>query len=168
VRIAVNVSPVQLREKNFVRSVEEAIAAGGGSPHGLDLEITESVIMHDIEENVRKLNELRSMGVEVAIDDFGTGYSSLAYVARLPVGLIKIDRAFVRNLKEDPDSVSIVQTIVSLTHALERKVIAEGVETAEQARLLRLLRCDQCQGYFFSKSVPAAGIEPLLLSPPAR
>jgi EAL domain-containing protein (putative c-di-GMP-specific phosphodiesterase class I) len=166
VRIAVNVSPIQLRQKDFVRSVEEAIAAGGGRPHGLDLEITESVIMHDIGENVRKLNELRSMGVELAIDDFGTGYSSLAYVARLPVGVIKIDRAFIVNLKDDADHVSIVQTIVSLTHALKRTVIAEGVETREQVRLLRLLRCDQYQGYLFSKPVVAAEIDRLLLSPP--
>jgi len=166
VRIAVNVSPIQLRQKDFVRTVEEAIAAAGGEPHGLDLEITESVIMDDIEANVRKLDLLRSMGVELAIDDFGTGYSSLAYIARLPVGVIKIDRAFIRNLTEDANSNSIVSSIISLTHALKRKVVAEGVETEEQAQLLRVLGCDQYQGYLFSKPVAATEIERMLLSSP--
>jgi len=162
VRIAVNVSPIQLRQEDFVRSVEGAIAAAGGVPHGLDLEITESVIMHDIEANVRKLNELRSMGVELSIDDFGTGYSSLAYIARLPVGVIKIDRAFIRNLPDDANSESVVSSIISLTHALKRKVVAEGVETEEQAKLLRLLKCDEFQGYLFSRPVPVGEIEILL------
>ena len=164
VRIAVNVSPIQLREKNFVRSVEEAIAAARADPHGLDLEITESVIMRDIDANVRKLKELRSMGVELAIDDFGTGYSSLAYIARLPVEVIKIDRAFIRNLHDDPDSMSIVQAMISLTHALNRKAVAEGVETNEQAHILRLLRCDHYQGFLFSKPLPTDQIERLLVS----
>jgi EAL domain-containing protein (putative c-di-GMP-specific phosphodiesterase class I) len=158
------VSPIQLRQKDFVRSVEKAIAVAGDGPHGLDIEITESVIMHDIEANVRKLKELRSMDVELAIDDFGTGYSSLAYIARLPVGVIKIDRAFIRNLNADADSASIVQTIISLTHSLKRKVVAEGVETQEQVQLLRLLRCDQYQGFLFSKPLPADEVERLLVS----
>ena len=166
VRIAVNVSPIQLRQKDFVRSVEEAIAAAGGEPHGLDLEITESVIMDDIEANVLKLDALRSMGIELGIDDFGTGYSSLAYIARLPVGVIKIDRAFIRNLADDENSESIVASIISLTHALKHKVVAEGVETEEQARLLRFLRCDQYQGYLFSKPVAVAEIERMLLASP--
>jgi EAL domain-containing protein (putative c-di-GMP-specific phosphodiesterase class I) len=155
-----------LRQKDFVRSVEEAIAVAGDGPHGLDIEITESVIMHDIEANVRKLNELRSMGVELAIDDFGTGYSSLAYMARLPVGVIKIDRAFIRDMTDDIHNQSIVSSIISLTHALNRKVVAEGVQTEEQASLLRLLRCDQYQGYLFSKPVAVTEIERLLRSPP--
>jgi EAL domain-containing protein (putative c-di-GMP-specific phosphodiesterase class I) len=164
VRIAVNVSPIQLRQKDFVASVEAAIAAAGGAPHGLDLEITESVIMHDIDANVRVLGQVRGMGVELAIDDFGTGYSSLAYIGRLPVSVIKIDRAFIRNLDSDAESMPIVQTIISLTHALNRKVVAEGVETEEQARLLRSLRCDQYQGFLFSKPLPADGIERMLAS----
>ena len=164
VRIAVNVSPIQLRQKDFVASVEAAIAAAGGAPHGLDLEITESVIMHDIDANVRVLSQVRGMGVELAIDDFGTGYSSLAYIGRLPVSVIKIDRAFIRNLDSDAESKPIVRTIISLTHALGRKVVAEGVETEGQARLLRQLRCDQYQGYLFSKPLPAEEIERLLLS----
>ena len=163
ISIAANVSPLQLRDKAFVRSVEEAIAAAGGSGNnGLDLEITESVIMQDIEGNVRKLAELQEMGVGLAIDDFGTGYSSLAYIARLPVDVIKIDRAFISSFHDNADNMAIVQMIISLTHALNRKVVAEGVETEEQARLLRLLRCDQYQGYLKSRPLPLADIEAML------
>lgn len=165
VRIAVNVSPIQLHQEDFVDSVREAIAGMDGDTHGLDLEITESVIMRDIEANVRKLAELRDMGVRVAIDDFGTGYSSLAYMARLPVEVIKIDRAFIKDLHEDADdSLSIVTSIISLAHALKRIVVAEGVETPEQAKLLRQLGCDQCQGYLFSKPMPEEAVERMVLA----
>lgn len=167
-RIAVNVSPTQLRDDNFVDAVAEAIASAGRVSHGLDIEITESVIMHDISENVRKLNEVRKLRVGLAIDDFGTGYSSLAYIARLPVELIKIDRVFIRNLETDPDSAAIVQTIVSLTHALKRKVIAEGVENEAQAKILRRLHCDSGQGFLYSRPLPVQGIEKLLREHPAR
>jgi diguanylate cyclase (GGDEF)-like protein/PAS domain S-box-containing protein len=166
-RISVNVSPVQLRQQDFVHSVKAAIAAAGSEPHGLDLEVTESVMMHDMEANVAKLREVQGLGVELAVDDFGTGYSSLAYIGRLPVTFIKIDRAFIRNLEEDVDSMSIVQMIITLTHSLNRIVVAEGVETEEQAQLLRLHRCDQCQGYLFGKPVAAAEIEALLRRSPA-
>ncbi len=162
VRIAVNVSPLQLRAADFVRSVEKAISAGSDAAHGLDLEITESVIMHDIEANVSKLNDLSSMNVELSIDDFGTGYSSLAYFARLPVGVIKVDRAFIRDITKNADNLAIVQAIISMTQSLKRKVVAEGVETGDQARILRLLRCNQYQGYFFSKPVAAPEVATLL------
>lgn len=167
-RIAVNVSPIQLRDANFVDAVAEAIATAGKQPHGLDLEITESVIMHDITANVRKLDEVRKMQVGLAIDDFGTGYSSLAYIARLPVELIKIDRAFISNLETDSDSEAIVQTIISLTHALKMKVIAEGVETEGQANILRRLHCDYYQGFLYSRALPLSGIEQLLQPPPGK
>ncbi len=163
--IAVNVSPLQLRDSNFVRTVEQAIAQGGAAPHGLDLEITESVIMHDISANVRTLTDVRNLQVGLAIDDFGTGYSSLAYIARLPVELIKIDRAFIRNLESDGDSAAIVQAIISLTHSLNMKVIAEGVETEAQARILRRMHCDYYQGYLYSKPQPLNRILKLLLPP---
>jgi EAL domain-containing protein (putative c-di-GMP-specific phosphodiesterase class I) len=122
--------------------------------------------MYDIDENVRKLNELREAGVNLAIDDFGTGYSSLAYIARVPVETIKIDRAFIRNLDLDPHNRTIVQTIIGLAHSLVRKAVAEGVETEDQARLLRQMQCDQYQGFLFSKAVAGPDIERLLL--PAR
>jgi EAL domain-containing protein (putative c-di-GMP-specific phosphodiesterase class I) len=110
--------------------------------------------MEDVEENIRKLNEVRALGVQVAIDDFGTGYSSLGYLAKLPVQALKIDRSFVIAMAKDPAAMTLVQTIISLAHALGLKVVAEGVEDEQQAEYLRLLRCDQIQGFLVSKPVP--------------
>jgi PAS domain S-box-containing protein/diguanylate cyclase (GGDEF)-like protein len=152
-RVAVNVSPVQMRKKDFVDRVAAALT-GGAVPPGIDLEITESLLMEDVGENMRKLSELRDRGVLSAIDDFGTGYSSLSYLAKLPVQALKIDRSFVLAMSDDPDTTTLVQTIISLAHSLNLKVIAEGVETEEQAKLLRLLRCDEVQGYLFSHPLP--------------
>jgi diguanylate cyclase len=152
-RIAVNVSAIQLRQRDFVRSIEQAIR-GGITPTGIDLEITESLVMEDIEENIRKLNEVRALGVQVAIDDFGTGYSSLGYLAKLPIQALKIDRSFVIAMAKDPAAMTLVQTIISLAHTLGLKVVAEGVEEEQQAEYLRLLRCDQIQGFLVSKPVP--------------
>jgi len=159
-RIAVNVSPIQLRQKDFVATVERAL--GGAGEGVLELEITESLIMQDIEANIRKLQAVRDMGVEIAVDDFGTGYSSLAYIARLPISSLKIDRAFIINMTSNPDDLSIVSTIISLGHSLSLKIVAEGVETEEQANLLRLLKCDEFQGYLFSPAVAAGQVELLL------
>jgi len=162
IRIAVNVSAIQLRDKDFVASVERAVAGPGRVGPGIDLEITESVIMRDTGGNVAKLRAVRDMGVEIAIDDFGTGYSSLAYIAKLPVSVIKVDRSFINTLGSDPDSKTIVSSMIKLGRALNLKVVAEGVETPEQARLLRVLECSEYQGYFFSPPVPAARIEAML------
>ncbi len=162
IRIAVNVSPVQLRHEDFVRSVEAATDVADGRGHGLDVEVTEGVIMHDIDSNISKLHELRELDVGVAIDDFGSGYSSLAYLARLPADVIKIDRAFVSTMANDPDHTSIVSTVISLAHSLNRTVVAEGVEEQEQARLLRLLRCDHVQGFLYSRPVPFVDFEQVL------
>ncbi|MBI3919050.1 MAG: GAF domain-containing protein [Betaproteobacteria bacterium] len=153
-RIAVNVSPIQLRQKDFVDVVCEAIGGSGAETHGLDLEITESLIMEDIEGNIEKLRAVRDMGVNIAIDDFGTGYSSLRYLAKLPVNAVKIDRSFIITMVNDPDSMTIVSTIISLAHSLNLKVVAEGVDAEEQRRFLKLLRCDEMQGYLFSRPVP--------------
>jgi len=161
-RIAVNVSQLQLRQKDFVVTVERALSGATDAAGVLALEITESLIMQDIEANIEKLKAVRDMGVEVAIDDFGTGYSSLSYIAKLPINTLKIDRAFVMNLTRNPGDVSIVTTMISLAHSLGLKVVAEGVETAEQANLLRLLKCDAMQGYLFSPAVPAERIEQFL------
>ncbi|MHB8743453.1 MAG: EAL domain-containing protein [Sulfuricaulis sp.] len=158
-RIAVNVSPIQLRQKDFVGSVERVLGGAGNAAGGLDLEITESLIMQDIEANIKKLRAIRDMGVEVVVDDFGTGYSSLSYITRLPINALKIDRAFIVNMTSNSDDLSIVSTIISLAHSLKLQVIAEGVETEEQANLLRLLKCDEIQGYLFSPAVPAVQIE---------
>jgi diguanylate cyclase (GGDEF)-like protein/PAS domain S-box-containing protein len=152
-RIAVNVSAIQLRRADFVDVVAKALAEAGVEQHGLDLEITESLLMENIGTSIDKLRELQDMGVNVAIDDFGTGYSSLSYLTKLPVKSLKIDRSFIMTMVDEPESMTIVSTIISLAHALRLSVIAEGVETAEQAKLLRLIGCDQAQGYLFSKPV---------------
>jgi diguanylate cyclase (GGDEF)-like protein/PAS domain S-box-containing protein len=152
-RVAVNVSEVQLRQRDFVQAVREAIR-DGLDPSGIDLEITESLVMRDVEENIRKLNEVRALGVQIAIDDFGTGYSSLGYLAKLPVQALKIDRSFISAMLNDPAAMTLVQTIISLSHTLGLRVIAEGVEEEEQAKYLRLLRCDEIQGYLVSKPQP--------------
>jgi diguanylate cyclase (GGDEF)-like protein len=155
-RVAVNVSSVQLQRKDFVDTVIEEIAGGGDHPEWLELEITESLLMRNVEESTRKLSILRGMGVTVAIDDFGTGYSSLSYLSRLPVDKLKIDRSFVSSVDSSGESTTLVTTMITLAHGLKMAVVAEGVETEDQARLLRLLRCDEAQGYHFGKPVPAA------------
>ena len=160
-RVAVNVSQVQLRQRDFVDVVRELIQAGA-NPTGLDLEITESMVMHDIEGNVAKLKAIRDLGVSLAIDDFGTGYSSLGYLAKLPVGALKIDRSFILTMASDPNAMTLISTIISLAHSLKLHVIAEGVETEEQARMLRLLRCDQIQGYLIARPQPLEQLIPLL------
>ena len=161
-RIAVNVSPLQLKRKDFVATMEQAIATAGDAGHGLDLEITESMIMEDVEASIEKLRAVRALGVEIAIDDFGTGYSSLQYLARLPISALKIDRAFVQNMTTSANDLTLVATIISLAHNLDLKVIAEGVETETQASYLRLHKCDQVQGFLYSKPVPAAQVPAML------
>jgi diguanylate cyclase (GGDEF)-like protein len=161
-RIAVNVSPIQLQQRDFVEVVKRAVEEAGGEGCQLDLEITEGLIMLDIEENIKKLSAIREMGLQIAIDDFGTGYSSLAYLAKLPVNALKIDRSFIITMTSNPQSMTIVSTIISLAHSLGLKVIAEGVDAEEQAKFLKLLRCDEMQGYLFSRPAPPDKIEDLL------
>jgi EAL domain-containing protein (putative c-di-GMP-specific phosphodiesterase class I) len=158
-RIAVNVSALQLRQRDFVDDVRSAL---GGPDSGVDLEVTESLLMEDIEESIRKLRELREGGASISLDDFGTGHSSLAYLSRLPINTLKIDRSFVHGMLEKVEDTSIVTAIISLAQALRLNVVAEGVESEEQARLLRLLRCDQMQGYLFSPPVDRDKVETLL------
>ncbi|MEO8751164.1 MAG: EAL domain-containing protein [Casimicrobiaceae bacterium] len=152
-RVAVNVSPIQLRQRDFVRGLERAIR-DGVVPTGIDLEITESLVMEDIEENIEKLKAVRALGLSIAIDDFGTGYSSLAYLAKLPVQTLKIDRSFIITMLKDTDTMTMVSTIISLAHSLRLTVVAEGVDAEEQAKVLHLLRCDQMQGYLYSRPIP--------------
>jgi diguanylate cyclase (GGDEF)-like protein/PAS domain S-box-containing protein len=161
-RIAVNVSALQLRRKSFVADVREALGQVGDDGGGVDLEVTESLLMTDVDESIAKLRALRALGLHMALDDFGTGYSSLAYLSKLPLDTLKIDRSFVHGMTDNADYTSIISTIISLAQALRLKVVAEGVETEQQAQLLRLLRCDQVQGYLFSPPVPAEKIETLL------
>jgi len=161
-RIAVNVSAIQLQQKDFVDMVAQVISGAKNAAVKLELEITESLIMQDIQANILKLRATREIGIEVSIDDFGTGYSSLSYLAKLPVNALKIDRAFIINMASNADDLSIVAAIISLAHSLNLRVIAEGVETEEQANLLRLHKCDEIQGYLFSPAVPAEKIEAFL------
>ena len=160
-RVAVNVSPIQLRQRDFVRDVEHAIMEGV-APVATDLEITESLIMQDIHATIEKLILLRKLGLQVAIDDFGTGYSSLSYLARLPVETLKIDRSFVITMLGDPKTATLVHTMITLAHSFRLKVVAEGVDSEDQANTLRLLGCDQMQGFLFSKPLPVEALIPLL------
>ncbi len=164
-RIAVNVSAIQLRGRNFVDEVRAALDGGTGEAGGLDLEITESLLMENIDESLEKLRALRDLGVRLALDDFGTGYSSLAYLSRLPIDTLKIDRVFVHGVAENTEDTTIVSAIVSLARTLGLKTVAEGVENETQAQLLRLLRCDQMQGYLFSRPLSADEAAALLASP---
>lgn len=161
-RTSVNVSALQLRQQDFVDSVLDAISEFGGAEPLLDLEITESVLVDDIEESTRKLQALRRAGVEVSVDDFGTGFCSLSYLARLPVDALKIDRSFVVRMRDARHPRSIVAMIVSLAHTLGLRAVAEGVEDGEQVRLLRELGCDQIQGFYVSRPVPPEQLAAML------
>jgi diguanylate cyclase (GGDEF)-like protein/PAS domain S-box-containing protein len=164
VRIAVNVSSLQLRSRVFVDEVAQALAMDPRAAMGLELEITESMVMGNIDRGIASLQAIRAMGVTIALDDFGTGFSSLSHLARLPVDTLKIDRSFINQI-DTPKGLALVSTIVTLGQALGHKVVAEGVETAEQSRLLRLLNCDEMQGFYFGKPVPSGLFEASYLTP---
>ncbi|HWJ35597.1 MAG TPA: EAL domain-containing protein [Steroidobacteraceae bacterium] len=159
VRIAVNVSPLQLRNRDFVAEIAQAIGVAPGAGAGLELEITESLIMEDVNHSIASLQAIREMGVNIAIDDFGTGFSSLSYLSKLPVDTLKIDRSFVIELEAGTDGRTLVSVIINLGHALKLKVVAEGVETDDQLRQLRMLSCDEMQGFLFGKAEPSAIFE---------
>jgi diguanylate cyclase (GGDEF)-like protein len=167
VPVAVNVSPLQLRHRGFIGEIEAALGVNAFAAAGLELEITESVIMEDVKLSIASLDAIRALGVSVAIDDFGTGFSSLSYLHRLPVDALKIDRSFVDGMALTPEALALVSTIINLARWLRLKVVAEGVETEEQKRLLQLLGCDEMQGYIFSKALPAAILEERYLTPSA-
>jgi diguanylate cyclase (GGDEF)-like protein len=158
-RIAVNVSPIQLRDPDFIAELERIVGTDLRVAAGLELEITEGVMMEDIERNIASLRAIRAMGMTVAIDDFGTGFSSLSYLVRFPADSLKIDRTFVSGMTQSPEGLALVSTIINLAHGLKLKVAAEGVETEEQSRLLRLLGCDEMQGFFFSAPIPGEVFE---------
>ncbi|MBC8031561.1 MAG: EAL domain-containing protein [Pyrinomonadaceae bacterium] len=153
-RVSVNVSPHQFQQDNFVETVAQILAETAVDPATVDLEITETSIMENADRVVTRLSQLQRMGLRIAIDDFGIGYSSLGYLKRLPIDMLKIDRTFVSDATTDPDDAALVMTIITLAHNLRLKVMAEGVETEEQLRFLRLLKCDEGQGYFFGKPWP--------------
>lgn len=158
-RISVNLSAKQFLQKNLVEAVKQILNETGLSPEWLELEITESIAMKDVELTVQVLKELRKMGVQIAIDDFGIGYSSLNHIKRFPINTLKIDQSFIRDVTENPDDAAIVSSIITLAHSLKLNVIAEGVETREQVAFLSRKNCDRMQGYFFGKPIPAEQIE---------
>jgi diguanylate cyclase (GGDEF)-like protein len=154
--MAVNLSALQFKRGNLLETVAEALKQSGLPPHMLELELTESILVQDVEVAIKTLRSLKEMGVKLSIDDFGTGYSSLSYLKRLAVNKLKIDQSFVRELAIDADSAAIVKAIIQLGHTLQLTVIAEGVETDAQFAFLRNYGCDEVQGYLFSRPVAAA------------
>ncbi|HKZ72899.1 MAG TPA: EAL domain-containing protein [Steroidobacteraceae bacterium] len=161
-RIAVNVSPLQLRRRDFVDHVVATTRGWSNETLGLDIELTESMLMLDLESSRSKLTRLREAGVQVAIDDFGTGYASLRHLAKLPVDTLKIDRSFTQGITSSPEDRTLVSTIVTLAHAFRMTTVAEGVETVEQLELLKGLGCDQSQGFLHGRPVPGADMERVL------
>lgn len=164
VRIAVNVSAAQLRRGDFVDIVRNVLGPLEPAKVWLDLEVTETMLMHDVEASMRKLNQVRTLGVHIAIDDFGTGYSSLSRLASLPITTLKVDRSFVQGVADDPRAVAIVESILSLARSLDLNTIAEGIETERQRSLLSAMGCAELQGYLFSRPLCAADCGILLHS----
>ena len=164
ITMAVNLSSVQFRQKNLGEIIKAILSESGLAPSGLELEITESVVMQDAEAAILLLEDMKAMGLKLSVDDFGTGYSSLNYLKRFPIDKFKIDQSFVRDLTTDTDDAVIVSTIISMAHSLKLKVIAEGVETAEQLAFLKQQGCDEIQGYYFSQPVSAEEFRKLLSS----
>ena len=153
--VAVNISARQFRRQDFDRLVQRLLEAGGVAPGQVELELTESSLADDPDDAARILRNLSGAGLKISVDDFGTGYSSLAYLTRLPLSALKIDRSFVRDAAEKPAAASIVRAIVDMAHNLDFIVVAEGVESDWQAQFLKLCKCDQAQGYFYGKPMPA-------------
>ena len=162
---SVNVSPRQFQDRDLCHYVREVLMSTGIDPRALELELTESLVMHDAENFISVLTELSRLGIKIAIDDFGTGYSSLSYLKKFPVDRLKIDKSFVRDLAEDSDDASIVRAIINLGRSLNLTVVAEGVETREQFEFLRNNRCDEGQGYYFGYPMPLKEFEALLAKP---
>jgi diguanylate cyclase (GGDEF)-like protein len=162
VPMAVNLSAIQLHHEGFLEEVMAVLRELQLSPDMLEFEVTESVSIHGEDKAVAGLETLRKMGVKLSIDDFGTGYSSLSYLKRLPIDTIKIDQSFIRDITTDPDDAAIITAIIRMAHSLRLNVIAEGVETEAQLDFLRKRNCNQVQGHFFSRPVPATEFGELL------
>jgi EAL domain-containing protein (putative c-di-GMP-specific phosphodiesterase class I) len=158
IKVAVNVSPVQFKNKTLPLTVISALAASGLPARRLELEITETAIIHNEETTLDKISQLREMGVQISLDDFGTGYSSLSYLQRIPFDKIKIDQSFIENVADNDVSLAIVQAVVTVARARNVITVAEGVETEQQRELLRMLGCSEMQGYLFSRPVPVQGL----------
>jgi diguanylate cyclase (GGDEF)-like protein len=162
VRVTVNLSARQFQHEDLVKMIKDGLKEAGLKPQSLELELTESLIMHNAEKSTATLRDLSAMGLKLSIDDFGTGYSSLNYLKRFPIHTLKIDRSFVRDITTDPDDAAIVKAIISMAHSLKIEVVAESVETQEQLEFLRSHGCDKIQGFIFSRAVPFDAFEQLL------
>jgi EAL domain-containing protein (putative c-di-GMP-specific phosphodiesterase class I) len=160
--VAVNVSALQFGQADFVQSIATVLEQTALAPQYLEIEVTESLFMTEVDHAIGILRDLKALGVKLSIDDFGTGYSSLSYLKRFPIDVLKIDQSFVRDLTDHRDDAAIVVSIISLAHSLRLTVIAEGVETKEQGAYLQQHGCDQMQGYFFSRPVPAEELKQML------
>ncbi len=154
VRVAVNLSAVQFERMDLLDNIRQTLKETGVSPNNLELEITESAVLENIDRARQLLDELSGLGIAISIDDFGTGYSSLYYLKRLPIQTIKIDKSFIRDIQTDTNDAAIVSAIISMAHDLNLKVLAEGVETEEQLAFLRNKQCTEMQGYIFSRALP--------------
>ena len=160
--VAVNISSVEFRDKNFLENLRATLNETGLEPRHLELELTESVLMQHVESTAFVLGELRAMGVQLAVDDFGTGYSSLSYLSQFPINSLKIDRSFVQGITSERDDAPIISAVINMGRSLRQRVIAEGVETREQLAFLQSRGCDEAQGYYFSRPVAAEQFAKLL------
>ncbi|WP_236181269.1 MULTISPECIES: putative bifunctional diguanylate cyclase/phosphodiesterase [Pseudomonas] len=164
IRMSVNTSAIDFRQRHFVEGIEQVLAQTGLDPRLLELEITEGVLMQNVDATMSALNRLKALGVRLAIDDFGTGYSSLSYLRRFPIDVLKIDQSFIRGLSHDSSDAALVGAIIGLGKSLNLNVIAEGVETAQELAFLKDHHCEEGQGYYFSKALPADAFARLLAS----
>ena len=160
--LCVNISPRQFRQNDFVELVERSLTSSHLPPHMLKLEITEGIVIQNIDDTIAKMNRLKRLGVTFAMDDFGTGYSSLTYLKRLPVDVLKIDQSFVRDATLDANDAEIIRAIVAMARSLGLDMIAEGVEQTDQLEFLQQQGCHHYQGYLFSRPVPLEQFRQLL------
>ena len=167
IRLSVNFSPLQVEHPKYVERLLSSLKTSRFPAQNLEIELTEDVIMKDLERMTKKLNKLAEHGVSIAIDDFGTGYSSLNYLSKLPIHTLKVDQSFVREIENTKDEACIVNAIVSMAHGLKLNIVAEGVETRVQLEYLKSLGCQEMQGFYFGRAVSAEQIM-ARLNPPAR
>jgi EAL domain-containing protein (putative c-di-GMP-specific phosphodiesterase class I) len=163
-RLSVNLSAYQFRNHNLAENIEQVLMETAIPPEQLEIEITETTAMENIDFTIKTLKRLNEMGVKISIDDFGTGYSSLNYLRYLPIHILKIDRSFISDMDKDLNTRVIVKSIIDVAHSLKLKVTAEGVETMEQLALLKQMGCDEIQGYLFSRPIPLNEIQNILLA----
>jgi EAL domain-containing protein (putative c-di-GMP-specific phosphodiesterase class I) len=164
-RVSVNLSSIQFKHGSLLNIIKRALDDSGLPASLLEVELTESAVMDDVDQNITRLNQIRDMGVAISIDDFGTGYSSLSYLKKFPINTLKIDRSFIVTIDSDPDDAAIVEAIIALASTLKLTVIAEGVETHGQLKTLNRFHCDIIQGFYFSKAVSAEEVTEMMQHP---